>query len=125
MSTDNRPLSPHLQIYRPQITSILSILHRITGFGLAGGAFMVTWWLVSIMLGMQAYEAFYNFAKSFFGQLMLFGWLWAMAYHFLSGIRHLVWDTGHGINMKAATRSGWAIVGGSVVLTLLFWFLKG
>ena len=85
---DNRPLSPHLQVYKPQLTSMLSILHRITGFGLAVGAVMGTWWLVAIMSGTSAYECFHDFAKSFIGQLMLFCWLYAFVYHFLNGIRH-------------------------------------
>jgi succinate dehydrogenase / fumarate reductase cytochrome b subunit len=125
MIDNNRPLSPHLQIYRPQITSILSIVHRATGFGLAAGAVFVTWWLMAAAHSMEAYGTFYAFAKSFIGQLMLFGWLWAMTYHFLNGLRHLAWDMLIGLNMKAATKSGFAVVGASVILTLIFWFLKG
>ena len=123
MTETNRPLSPHLQIYRPQITTVLSITHRMTGAGLAFGAVVAAWWLLSIVYGPDAYTTFYHFAKSFVGRFMLFGFLWALTYHFLNGLRHLVWDTGRGIDMPSASRSGWAVVGGSVVLTGFFWVL--
>jgi succinate dehydrogenase / fumarate reductase cytochrome b subunit len=121
--TSTRPLSPHLTIYRPQITSMLSITHRITGAGLAFGVVFVTWWLMSLAWSLDAYMTFYHFAKSFVGRFMLFGFLWAMCYHMLNGVRHLVWDTGRGIDMPNATKSGWGVVGGSVALTIFFWVL--
>jgi succinate dehydrogenase / fumarate reductase cytochrome b subunit len=116
-----RPLSPHLQVYRPQMTSMTSITHRATGFGLAAGAVAATWWLLAAMAGSPAYDSFYLFAKSLPGQFMLFGWLWAFCYHLLNGIRHLVWDTGHGIEIPFANKSGWAVIIGSVLLTALLW----
>lgn len=116
-----RPLSPHLQIYRPQITSMLSITHRATGAGLAFGAVFVTWWLLSVVNGVDSYKTFHHFATGFIGRIMMFGWLWAVIYHFLNGIRHLVWDTGRGLTIESATKSGWAIVGASIVLTLVIW----
>jgi succinate dehydrogenase / fumarate reductase cytochrome b subunit len=118
-----RPLSPHLSIYRPQITSVLSITHRITGAGLAFGALFATWWLLSVASGIDTYTTFYGFAKSWLGRLMLFGFLWSVTYHMLNGVRHLVWDTGRGIDIPSATKSGWAVVGGSVVLAIFFWVL--
>ena len=117
----NRPLSPHLQVYKPQLTSMLSILHRITGFGLAVGAVMGTWWLVAIMSGTMAYEFFYTFAKSFIGQLMLFCWLYAFVYHFLNGLRHMVWDTGRWLDIKSTYRSGWIVFGLSLVVSVILW----
>lgn len=121
MSTSNRPLSPHLQIYRPQITTVMSILHRITGFGLAVGAVMATWWLVAIMSGTSAYEVFYGFCKSFAGQALLFCWLFAFVYHFTNGIRHLFWDAGRGIDMSAVRKSGLFTLVFSLVASVLLW----
>lgn len=121
MNTQNRPLSPHLQIYRPQLTSMLSILHRITGAGLALGAVMGTWWLVAVMSGTESYETFYGFSKSFPGQVMLFCWLLAFVYHLLNGIRHMIWDTGAWLDIKNTYRSGWAVFFSSLVLSLLLW----
>jgi succinate dehydrogenase / fumarate reductase cytochrome b subunit len=119
----NRPLSPHLQIYRPQITTVLSITHRATGAGLAAGTVVAAWWLLAAAGGQESYTTFYNFAHNPLGRFMLFGWLWAVVYHFLNGIRHLMWDTGTGIDMPGATKSGWAVVGGSVAGTILLWVL--
>lgn len=123
MPTSNRPLSPHLQIYRPQITSVLSILHRITGFGLAAGAALVTWWLVAAAAGAETYETFHAFATSPFGRFFLFGFLWALCYHLLNGVRHLAWDCVWGLELKTAEKTGWAVVAGSALLTLLFWVM--
>lgn len=125
MSKKERPLSPHLQIYKPQITSVLSILHRITGAGLALGAILISWWLFAILYGGKSYEYFLMFRFSFVGGLLIIGFLWAFIYHGLNGIRHLVWDTGHGVNIPAARKSGWQIVVASLVLTFLIWGMAG
>lgn len=119
-----RPLSPHLQVYRPQITSVLSIAHRISGFGLAVGVALATWWLWSIVLGSASYEIFYKFCKSMPGQLMLFMWLWALVFHFLNGIRHLFWDAGKGFSMKSVTISGWCVVTASMALSYFYWAIR-
>jgi succinate dehydrogenase / fumarate reductase cytochrome b subunit len=121
MLNDHRPLSPHLQIYKPQMTSVLSILHRITGAGLALGAAAVALWLLAALMGEQAFALVRGFRDSIIGQLMLFCWLFAFVYHFLNGIRHLLWDGGYGITMKSVYRSGWTVVFGSILLTLLIW----
>lgn len=121
MTQANRPLSPHLQVYRPQMTSVTSILHRMTGFALAVGAGVVTWWLWSVMAGPESYAVFYGFCKSVAGQVMLFGWLLALMYHFLNGVRHLIWDTGRGIDIATANRSGWMVLLGAAALTALVW----
>jgi len=125
MSNNNRPLSPHIQIYKPQLTSVLSIVHRITGAGLALGAVLVTLWLLAALLGDQAFAGVQNFRESLIGQLMLFGWLFAFIYHFLNGIRHLKWDAGYGLEMKSVYRSGWIVVFGSALLTILIWMTAG
>lgn len=117
----NRPLSPHLTIYRPQYTSILSILHRITGVGLTLGVVLVVWWLLAAATGAEYFDMVDGLLTSWFGHLVLLGMTWALAYHFLNGMRHLVWDTGRGLELDQAELSGKAVVAGSVALTLLIW----
>lgn len=115
----NRPLSPHLTIYRPQITSMMSILHRITGVGLTLGAVLVVWWLLSAASG-PGYFAFVDgLLTSWVGTLVMVGSLWALCYHLCNGIRHLWWDTGRGFGLDEVTRSGQIALAGSVVLTVV------
>lgn len=127
MSNNNRPLSPHLQVYKPQITSVLSILHRLTGVGLVFGMLMITWWLLAISLNEEAFNFFHKVAGSFIVKSGMFSLLWALCYHLLNGIRHLFWDTGMGINMKSVRLTGWLVVIGALVLSsgLWFWALTG
>ena len=115
----NRPLSPHLRIYRPQITSITSIFTRITGNMLLVAALMVLVWFVGLAMGAQAYDTIDNVITSWFGLLVLWGSVWALWYHFLAGIRHLIWDSGRGLDLPTAQRLGWMAIIGSFVLTLL------
>ncbi|MFC7705246.1 succinate dehydrogenase, cytochrome b556 subunit [Plastorhodobacter daqingensis] len=117
----NRPLSPFMigTYYRPQITSVLSILHRITGVALTLAAVLVVWWLVAAAMSPSAFARADWVLTSWIGTLVLLGSLWALWFHMLNGIRHLVWDTGRGIEMNAVTTSGWAAVAGSVVATLV------
>lgn len=121
MATDNRPLSPHLQVYKPQLTSILSVLHRGTGAVLAVGTLLLAYWLVAVAGGPDAYL----YASSFFGhwliQLALFGWTFCLYYHLCNGIRHLVWDAGYGFELDTLYNSGKAVVAVSIVLTLFTW----
>lgn len=119
----NRPLSPHLQIYRPQITSVLSILHRITGVGLLLGGVLVVWWLLAAATGPEYFALVDGLITSWLGHLVLLGLTWALCYHFLNGIRHLVWDTGRGFDLEMVDKSGMAVVIGSAVLTALLWLL--
>ncbi|MFQ5567370.1 MAG: succinate dehydrogenase, cytochrome b556 subunit [Paracoccaceae bacterium] len=119
----NRPLSPHLQIYRPQITSVLSIFHRMTGVGLALGAVLVVWWLVAAATGPRYFAVVDGLLTSWIGYLVLLGMTWALAYHLLNGIRHLVWDIGYGYELETVERSGIAVVIGSAVLTVLLWLV--
>jgi succinate dehydrogenase cytochrome b subunit len=123
MISSNRPLSPHLQVYRPQITSMLSILHRITGVALAVGTLLLTYWLVAAASGPESFATAQGIIGSFIGRLLLFGWSFALFYHLCNGIRHLVWDAGYGFEIDTATRSGWIVVGASAALTLLSWVL--
>jgi succinate dehydrogenase / fumarate reductase cytochrome b subunit len=115
----NRPLSPHLMIYRPQITSISSILTRITGNALLFSVMLVVWWLFAAATS----EAYFNVANAvmtgFFGSLILFFSVLGLWYHMLAGIRHLIWDNARGLELKTAEMLGWACIIGSVVLTIL------
>lgn len=123
MINNNRPLSPHIQIYRWKLTMFLSILHRLTGVGLAFGAVMLALWLCAALRGEASFLAFHSFAHSLIGQLMFFGWLFAFIFHFFNGLRHLVWDTGHGIGIKSAQKSGQLVLAAAFVFTLIFWLL--
>jgi succinate dehydrogenase / fumarate reductase cytochrome b subunit len=119
----NRPLSPHLQIYRPQISSVLSILHRMTGVGMALGAVLVVWWLLAAATGPEYFAIVDGLLTSWVGLLVLLGVTWALAYHLLNGIRHLFWDMGYGYELETVDKTGWAVVIGSAVLTVLLWLV--
>lgn len=114
-----RPLSPHLQIYRPQVTSISSILTRITGNALIVAAVMIVWWLLAASTS-DAYFAIADaVVTSWFGKLVLVLSLWAVWYHYLAGLRHFYFDAGKGLDIDTAEKLGWGCIGGSVVLTVL------
>lgn len=115
----NRPLSPHLQIYRPQLTSITSILTRITGNALILASFLIVWWFLAAATSEQYFEVVNGILTSWFGDLVLTGSLWALWYHTLAGVRHLIWDNAMGLDIPTAEKLGWAVVVGSCVLTLL------
>lgn len=116
-----RPLSPHLQVYRPQLTSILSITHRGTGIFLALGALYLVCWLLAIASGPEAYASVSAFSASIIGRLLLLGWTFSLFYHLANGIRHLVWDAGVGLDLKTTYMSGWLVVVGAAVLTVIAW----
>jgi len=120
-----RPLSPHLQIYRWQITAVLSIVNRITGVGMALAAVLIVWWLVAAAASPDYFALADWVLTSWVGLLVLTGSLWALWFHLLNGIRHLVWDTGRGFDLVVVTKSGWAVVGGSVALTVLTLVMVG
>ena len=101
-----RPLSPHLSIYRWQVTMLASITHRVTGIALAAGTLVLAWWLVSISNGPEGYESFMDVAETPIGLVVLFGFAWSLAFHLLNGIRHLFWDFGYGFDKHTATRTG-------------------
>lgn len=121
MSSSNRPLSPHLQVYRLPLLANLSILHRLTGVALALGTLLLTYWLVAAASGPEAFATAQSVIGSFLGRLLLFGWSFALFYHLCNGIRHLVWDAGYGFEIETAQRSGLIVVGATVLLTLLSW----
>jgi len=121
MTTDNRPLSPHLQVYRFEWTMAYSIIHRITGVGLAVGTIFMTYWLLALAGGAGSFATAQDLAGSIIGQLLLLGWTWALFYHLANGIRHLFWDAGKGLDLVSAARSGHFMVVSSVVLTALAW----
>jgi succinate dehydrogenase / fumarate reductase cytochrome b subunit len=117
----NRPLSPHLQIYKPIPTMVMSIVHRITGTALYVGTLLVAWWLIAAATN----EAYFNFVSaiygSWLGRLVLLGYTWALIHHMIGGIRHLVWDTGRGLDKDTTTKMAWASLILSVALTILVW----
>jgi succinate dehydrogenase / fumarate reductase cytochrome b subunit len=121
MPSQKRPLSPHLQIYRWQLTSVLSILHRATGILLAVGTLLLVYWLVSVAAGPNAFGDAQAVIGSIIGRLLLFGWTAALFYHLANGIRHLVWDMGRGFELRTAYASGWAVVIAAAVLTIVAW----
>ena len=118
-----RPLSPHVLIYRPQLSWVPSIVNRMTGVANAVGLLLLSWGLVALASGSDAYAGFHGFIGSRAGMLMLFGWTWSICYHALNGIRHLVWDTGIGFDIETMDRSAMAVVGGSMILTVLIWIV--
>lgn len=117
----NRPLSPHLQIYKPQITSMLSILHRITGMALVFGLPVLVWFLHEVAYGTLETSLFATIFFSFIGKMMLLGWTFCLAYHLCNGIRHLFWDIGYGFELDQLRKTGWAVIIGSIALTIIAW----
>ena len=115
----NRPLSPHLQVYRPQLTSMTSILTRITGNALIVAMFMIVWWFIAAASGPEYFALANGFVTSWFGDLVMFLSLWALWYHTLAGVRHLIWDYAIGLEIDVAEKLGWGVIGGSVLLTIL------
>ena len=115
----NRPLSPHLQIYRPQMTSISSILTRISGNALIVAAALIVWWLLAAATGPRYFDFVNAIIRSWFGKLVFLGSIWAVWYHFLAGLRHLHYDSGRGFDIPTTNKTGWGIVLGSVGLTLI------
>lgn len=118
----DRPLSPHLQIYRWRLNMLLSILHRATGIALAVGTLMVIWMLIAAATGEAAFNLFRDFAVSPLGLFMLFGWTASLFYHLFNGIRHVVWDFGYGFEIKNAFRNGRIVIIATVICTALAWW---
>ncbi len=116
-----RPLSPHLQIYRPMLTMMMSIAHRISGVGNAIGFVLLAWWLLAITSGPETYTTVNGFFASIFGRFLLFMFSWGLIHHMLGGIRHLIWDTGCGLDKQSIEIFAWGTIIGSTVLTLALW----
>ena len=126
MNDSNNPLSPHLQIYRWHISSLLSITHRISGIINLFALILIFFWLLILSFGESNYETFLLMINSFFGKFILIGFTWSMCFQILSGIRHLVWDLGYGFEIKTANISGVIVIIFSLVLTTTFWiFARG
>ena len=117
----NRPLSPHLTIYRRHLSMMMSIMHRITGCGLALGGVLVVWWFLAAARGPEPFAFADGLLTSWIGGLILILSMVALWYHFFNGIRHLVWDTGAGLEKHKATKAAWVTLTASVVLTVLVW----
>ena len=115
----NRPLSPHLTIYRPQLTSMTSILTRITGNAMLISALLIVWWFLAAATSPEAYAVANGFLTSWFGDLVMTFSVLGLWYHTLAGVRHLIWDNGIGLDIPTAEKMGWAVVIGSVVLTIV------
>lgn len=122
-SPQQRPLSPHLQVYRPQLTTVLSILHRITGGALAVGCLLAPLWLWCAIAGEETYAQLQAFRISLIGQLIMFGWLFSFVYHMLNGLRHLGWDMVWGFKIKTVYQTGWIVFLGAIAITLYLWML--
>ena len=120
-SMKDRPLSPHLSIYKPYVTMVMSIMHRITGGALYVGTVLLVWWLAAAAAGPEYFNWVNDLFGSIIGRLILFGYTWALIHHMLGGLRHFIWDMGHGFEPASANRMAWLTVIGSVVLTLVVW----
>ena len=123
MIDNQNPISPHLQIYRWHISSLLSITHRISGVINLFSLILIFFWLLVLSFGESNYELFLLMINSFIGKFILIGFTWSMSFHLLSGIRHLVWDFGYGFEIKTANISGIIVIISSLVLTVIFWLL--
>jgi succinate dehydrogenase / fumarate reductase, cytochrome b subunit len=123
IKTTERPLSPHLQIYRPMLTMMMSIAHRVTGAALYMGTLLVAWLLVAAAAGPGAYATAMGFLTSWFGKLILFGYTWALMHHMLGGVRHFVWDTGRGFGPQEREWLAKGTIAGSCALTVLIWLV--
>ncbi|WP_293857750.1 succinate dehydrogenase, cytochrome b556 subunit [uncultured Alsobacter sp.] len=118
-----RPLSPHLQIYRPMLTMTMSIVHRVTGAALYFGTVILAFWLIAAASGKANFDVAQAVLGSFLGRIVLFGYTWALLHHMLGGIRHLIWDTGRGFGPEARETLAKMTLGGSIVLTILVWIV--
>ena len=123
MAYRERPLSPHLQVYRWQVQMVSSILHRATGVVLSLGSLLLAWGLVALASGAEAWNDFTDLARSPLGFLILFGWTWSLAYHLLNGIRHLLQDMGIAVGVPEFVKSAWVSIIGSLVVTAIIWVL--
>lgn len=125
MANTDRPLSPHLEIYRMQITMLMSIVHRITGVGLYFGVGWLGLWLLCAASGPEAHGTFQAVFNNWFGFILLVGFVWALFHHMVGGLRHFIWDLGKGFDQKSRFALGWATLIGGVVLTLITFVLRG
>ncbi len=123
MKTSNRPLSPHLQVYKLPLSAKLSILHRITGLALSGGAVVLVLWLFSLAYASTLAVDIYHFFSTVVGKIILMVWTFAFSYHFFNGIRHLFWDAGKGFEISQVNKSGWLVIIFALLSTAIIWIL--
>ena len=124
MIDNQNPLSPHLQIYRWHISSLLSITHRISGVINLLSLILIFFWVLFLSFGESNYELFLFILNSFVGKFILLGFTWSMSFHLLSGIRHLVWDLGYGFEIRTANITGVIVIISSLTLTIIFWLFS-
>ena len=125
MTTHERPLSPHLQIYKVELPMMLSGLHRITGIALSVGSILLVAWISSAVYSAEAFASMNRFLGGYIGQFVLFGWTFSLIYHSVSGVRHLIWDTGRLLEVRQIYSSSKIVLTIAIVLTLLAWILAG
>ena len=123
MASAHRPLSPHLQIYKPQLTSVLSIVHRLTGMFLSLGIVVLVYWLYSLSAGAESFAACVAVLSSIVGRTFLLLWTFSLFYHIANGIRHLVWDAGYGFELETVYRGGQWVLDATVALTFITWII--
>jgi len=121
--TRPRPLSPHLEIYRPTLTMAMSIVHRITGVGLYIGVLLLAWFLIALSSDATTFATFSSFIRSFIGQLLLLGFTWALFHHMLGGVRHALWDSGIGLDHPLRERLAQGTLIGGIALTIITWII--
>jgi succinate dehydrogenase / fumarate reductase cytochrome b subunit len=119
----HRPLSPHLQIYRPMLTMMMSIAHRLTGAALYFGSILMVWWLTAAATGPDYFDYVQGIFASWPGQLILFGFTWALVHHLIGGIRHLIWDSGRGFDLATVERMAQLNLAGSIIITIVLWIV--
>lgn len=124
-SAAERPLSPHLQIYTPRINMVMSIFHRITGTGLYVGTLLLVWWLIATATGPEYFAFVTGILDSVVGRIVLFVYTWVLLHHMLGGVRHLIWDTGRGFDLKSVDALCWGTIFGSILLTAALWLTFG
>jgi len=124
ITQDNRPMSPHVQIYRLPLTAIVSITHRATGVALSFGALLMVWILASVAAGPEGYASVHSHLAAWYGQLFLFGFTFALYFHFCHGVRHLFWDIGWGFDLEIADRNAVLTIAVAAVLTLVTWLVS-
>ncbi len=125
MEPVKRPLSPHLQVYKPQLTSILSITHRGTGVFLSLGSLLLTCWLVGLATSEQAFTNLQQYGSAWYGKIILIGFVFSLYFHLANGVRHLFWDAGLGLEISTTYKSGYAVIAFSIILTAVTVILGG
>ena len=120
-SQAGRPLSPHLQIYKPMLTMMMSIMHRMTGAALYFGSLLLAWWLIAAATGPEYFDFVNGLAGTLIGKLVLFGYTWALIHHMIGGLRHFIWDTGRGFELSTVELMARASLIGSLGFTVLIW----